>query len=306
MGKPATECATAPRTGLRALVLERLFRVAAFLPLWLAHALGALLGWVAYLSSGAYRSQLRGNLERACPERFSTLLGSAVAHGGRTVLEMPRVWLRRREDVLGLVREVLGWDRVEAARANGQGLIFVTPHLGCFEITSLYIASRMPITVLYRPPKQAWLRPIMLQGRSGQNITQAATDLGGVRLLMKALKRREAIGLLPDQVPGKGEGVWAEFFGRPAYTMTLLARLTEIENTTLVFLYGERLPRGAGFRLRFVPPPVPVAGSPAERTTAINRCVEALIRECPSQYLWGYNRYKRPAGAEPPPDRDRA
>lgn len=282
-------------------MLERLFRLAAFLPLWLAHALGALLGWLAYLSSAAYRNQLRDNLDRACPQRSPRLLGSAVANGGRTVLEMPRVWLGRRDEVLRLVREVQGWEGVEAARANGQGLIFVTPHLGCFEITSLYIASRMPITVLYRPPKQGWLEPIMLQGRGGQNITQAATDLSGVRLLMKALKRREAIGLLPDQVPGKGEGLWADFFGRPAYTMTLLARLTEIENTTLIFLYGERLPRGAGFRLRFVPPPTPVIGSLAERTAAINRCVEALIRECPSQYLWGYNRYKRPGGAEPPP-----
>lgn len=271
------------------------------LPLRWCHALGAALGWATYLASPGYRRHLRENLRLAYPELPSGVLRGAIAHTGRAVLEMPYLWLRPRREVLRLVRRVNGWELAEAARGDAQGIIFVTPHLGCFEIAAKYIAAHMPITVLYRPPKLAWLLPLMEVGRGGDNVVLAPADQRGVRQLMRALKRAESIGMLPDQVPGKGEGVWADFFGRPAYTMTLLGRLTLLERSALIFVYGERLARGDGFHLHFMAAPVAVSGTPAERSAAINRCVESLVRACPEQYLWGYNRYKRPAGAPPPP-----
>ena len=160
----------------------------------------------------------------------------------------------------------------------------------------------MPITVLYRAPKQTWLQPLMEQGRGGGNVKLAAADLGGVRQLMRALRQHEAIGLLPDQVPGRGEGTWADFFGRPAYTMTLAARLSEMPRTAVIFVYAERLSGAQGFRVTFLAPPVAVSGNLGQRVQAINACVEDLIRRCPAQYLWGYNRYKVPAGVAPPPE----
>ena len=128
----------------------------------------------------------------------------------------------------------------------------------------------------------------------------AAADLSGVRGLIKALKRGEAVGLLPDQAPKMGEGKWLPFFGKPAYTMTLAARLTET-GAAVIFAFGERLSGGAGYRMHLRGPQFPIEGSLEERATAINREIEALIRSCPGQYLWGYNRYKRPRGVEPPP-----
>jgi KDO2-lipid IV(A) lauroyltransferase len=56
---------------------------------------------------------------------------------------------------------------VEAAWQRGEGILFLTPHLGCFEITAQYYAAHAPITVLYRPPKQAWLQPLIESGRGG-------------------------------------------------------------------------------------------------------------------------------------------
>lgn len=107
--------------------------------------------------------------------------------------------------------------------------------------------------------------------------------------------------MLPDQVPSQGDGEWADFFGRPAYTMTLVGRLQEATGAAIVFCYAERLARGAGYRLHLHPLEEPL---PADRHLAarkVNEGVERLIRECPTQYLWGYNRYKRPAGAPPAP-----
>ena len=280
-------------------MLTTLFRFLSRFPLAVLHPLGAVLGRLTYLASPTYRRHLRENLARALPGS-ERLRGVAAAQAGRQMLEIPFVWLRPREEVLALAKEVTGWELAEAAHGRGEGILFLTPHLGCFEITAQYIAARMPITVLYRAPKQTWLQPLMEQGRGGGNVKLAAADLGGVRQLMRALRQHEAIGLLPDQVPGRGEGTWADFFGRPAYTMTLAARLSEMPRTAVIFVYAERLAGAQGFRVTFLAPPVAVSGNLGQRVQAINACVEDLIRRCPAQYLWGYNRYKRPSGAEPP------
>ncbi len=154
--------------------------------------------------------------------------------------------------------------------------------------------------MLYREPKSAAANELILMGRKRAQLHLAPADLSGVRALIKALKKGQMVGMLPDQAPKTGEGVWLKFFGRYAYTMTLAARLTETGAVSLL-TWGERLPDGRGFRIHFQPPQTPLTGSTIERAQQINDEVEALIRQCPSQYLWGYNRYKRPGGAEPPP-----
>jgi KDO2-lipid IV(A) lauroyltransferase len=228
----------------------------------------------------------------------------AIAAAGRQALELPSIWLHPLDEVTPRVVRVSGWEIVESAWRDGKGVVFLTPHLGCFEITAQYYAAHAPITVLYRPPKFAALQQLIETGRKREKLHLAPADLSGVRSLIKALKRGEAVGLLPDQAPRVGEGVWLDWFGRPAYTMTLAARLTETGAAT-VFAWAERLPGGAGYHLRLRRPLAELAGDTVARAQQINQEIEALVRECPGQYLWGYNRYKRPAGAEPPPAAER-
>ena len=275
-----------------------IFRLLARLPLRVAHLLGAFAGWATYLLSPTYRRHLRENVQQA--GFGSDVRRASVAAAGRQALELPAIWLHRLDEVTPRVVRVSGWEVVEAAWRDGKGIVFLTPHLGCFEITAQYYAAQAPITVLYRPPKFAALQQLIETGRKREKLHLAPADLSGVRSLIKALKRGEAVGLLPDQAPRVGEGVWLDWFGRPAYTMTLAARLTETGAAT-VFAWAERLPGGAGYHLRLRPPLAELAGDTLARAQQINREIEALVRECPGQYLWGYNRYKRPAGAEPPP-----
>jgi KDO2-lipid IV(A) lauroyltransferase len=280
--------------------MSLLFRLLGRFPLGLLHALGALLGWLTWLASPTYRRHLKENLALAyATGEAAAIRPAAIAHAGRGLLELPRVWMRPQAEVVAMVTQVSGWKLVEQAWQRGEGILFLTPHLGCFEITAQYYAAHAPITVLYRPPKQAWLKPLIEGGRGGANLHLAPADLSGVRLLLRALKRREAVGMLPDQVPGEGEGIWADFFGRPAYTMTLAARLTEASNATVIMAYAERLPGGAGFHLCLAAPQAAIEGPLEARTAQLNRELEALIRRCPGQYLWGYNRYKAPRGAPP-------
>lgn len=278
-----------------------LFRLLSRLPLRFLHALGAMTGWLAWLGSSAYRRYLRENSALALGEKNARQIRSAaIAHAGKSTFELSKIWLRPADETLDLIRQTSGFEVAEAALREGKGIIYLTPHLGCFEITALYLSCRMPLTVLYRPPKQAWLRTLMEAGRTRPQLSIAAADLGGVRTLLKALKRGEAVGLLPDQAPKVGEGRWVDFFGKPAYTMTLAARLTE-SGAAVVMLWAKRLPNGEGFHLHFQPPSRPIHGTTEARARQINEEIEQLILQCPEQYLWSYNRYKRPRGAQAPP-----
>jgi len=283
-----------------------LFRTLSRLPLPLLHAVGWCLGWLAWLLSPTYRRRHLHNAQLAGVSDAERR--ASIGHAGQMVAELPRLWLGAPVPVR--------WDgdqHISEALRQGRGMMFLTPHLGCFEVTARAYAERFgvggvakPMTVLYRPPHQAAVREVVETARARPGLGTAPTTLAGVRQLIQALKAGEAIGVLPDQVPPGGLGVWLPFFGKPAYTMTLSARFARTPGTEVLLAWGERLPRGQGFVIHVRPLaqvlPEPLAEAPAEVAAQFNRAMEVLVRECPSQYLWGYARYKVPAGAEPPPN----
>jgi KDO2-lipid IV(A) lauroyltransferase len=258
------------------------------LPLAVLHGLGVAVGWLSFLLSGTYRRRFLENVRQA-GYAFSDVR-TAVAESGKLALETPRLWFGAPAPIEWLDREV-----VDAARATGRGILFLTPHLGCFEAAAQGYARQFgPVTVLYRPARKPWLRDIVDRARVRSNLAAAPTTLAGVKQLLKALKSGEAVGLLPDQVPPQGMGAWAPFFGKPAYTMTLPARLAQQTNALLLLVWGERLPLGRGYRIHVRTWDEPLAQEPTAAAEQLNRWMEALIRECPAQYLWGYARYKEP------------
>ena len=278
------------------------FRFLSLLPLAWLHVLGALTGWLAWLFSPTYRRHLRENMRLALgTDDARRFRNAAIAHAGKQFIELAKIWLRPLEDAVSQVVAVSGWELVEAAAREGKGIVYLTPHLGCFEITAQYLSTKAPITVLYRPPKRAWMQTLIETGRARTQLHIAAADLAGVRTLLKALKRGEAVGLLPDQAPKVGEGRWLDFFGKPAYTMTLAARLTE-SGAAVIMVWAERLPAGAGYHFHLQAPTQPIVGTTEARAQQISHEIEILIRQCPQQYLWGYNRYKQRRGVEPPPE----
>jgi KDO2-lipid IV(A) lauroyltransferase len=282
-----------------------LFKLLAWLPLPVLHAFGVALGWLIYLAPGRHARRMRDNLFASgvckpsgdCPR----LLRRAVSESGKAIAELPAIWLRPYASVLRLVRDIRGWEHLDAAHAAGRGIILMSPHIGCFEIISLYYASLHPFTAMYKPPRKATLGTLMRMGRERGQATLVPTDLSGVRAQLAALKRREAIGILPDQVATGGDGVWAPFFGRPAYTPTLAASLQRKTGADVFFIAAERLAWGRGFRLHVLPLGDPLPEDKALAAARINRGVEEIVRLFPAQYMWSYNRYKKPGNA-PEPD----
>ena len=269
------------------------------------HGLGVALGWLVYLAPGRHSARMRDNLLNSglcTPGRdCRRLLRQAVGESGKAIMELLPLWLGAdNKKVLEWVRRTSGWEQIDAARVAGKGVILVAPHIGCFEIIGQYFGSLHPFTIMYKPSPQPVLDTLMLAGRKRGQTTLVPADMSGVRGLLAALRRHEGIGILPDHVASSGDGVWAPFFGRPAYTPTLVASLQRKTGAEAFFVAAERLGWGRGYHLHVYPLDDAL---PEEKTAAairINQGVEAVVRHFPAQYTWTYNRHKRPGGVALP------
>ena len=263
----------------------------ACLPLKWVHRLGTILGYGAYYTDHkSNRIALENILQSALADNHAQaaqLMKRSRIEAGKALLETLFIWGKSSEDLLPLIQQVHGWEAVTEAHQQGKGLIFLTPHLGCFEITSIFYGAQHPITVLYRPPKMQALSDLVVSGRQKGKVTMAPANANGVRKLLQALKAGQAVGILPDQIPRSGEGEWADFFGKPAYTMRLASKLANKSGATVVMAFGERLADGKGFNIHLIR--VDDISTPA----LLNKAVERQIRQCPAQYLWQYNRFKQ-------------
>lgn len=277
---------------IKFLFLISILKALAHLPFASLPFFGWVLGWLSYCLSKKTAQNLQTNLRASklfnSEEEFQKILHANIQSNGLGLLETLHIWLKPYAKTLPLVRDCSGWQQVESALAACKGLIFLTPHLGCFEITSLYYGARQPMAVLYRPPRQTWLLPLILAGRERGKISLAAANSAGVKQLLQALKRGEAIGILPDQAPLEGEGEWAPFFGKPAYTMTLASKLAQKSGAQVFMAFGERLPHSGGYHIHIRP----IAAGGIATPALLNAEIEHSIAQCPSQYLWSYDRYK--------------
>jgi Kdo2-lipid IVA lauroyltransferase/acyltransferase len=289
--------------------VKLLLRLLARLSLGANHAVGAFIGRIAFALPGRYRWRVLENIAASGvakgEDEVRRLARENAEEIGKGVTELAWALFRPLDEVAGTVKRLEGWDQVEKLRATNRAIVFVTPHLGGYDIAGRYLWTRLPILAMYRPHKRFWIDQLVREGRNrgaapdGTNVAPA--NLAGVRMVLKHLRRGGCGIVLPDQVPSVGDGEWADFFGRPAYTMTLLGRLQEATGAAIVFCHAERLARGQGFHLHFRVLEEPLPADRRKAARRVNEMVEQLVLASPAQYLWGYNRYKHPAGAPPPP-----
>lgn len=298
MSKPRFSLKYSFRTALA----KGLLYLMAPLPLWLSQGFGALVGRMTYRIPNDIRHAADINLGLCLPEldagQRRRLLRQYLIETGKTAMESPAMWLWGKRRIMAKVKQVSGREYLDEAMSRDKGVIFAMPHLGAWEIAALWCSKHYPMTTLYRPPTLASMGRVIRRGRERFGARLVPTDNQGVRALLQALKQGETIGILPDQEPGRGQGEFAPFFGIPAYTMTLVSRLTQKTGATVVMCYAERLARGRGYHLHFLKPPAEIADTELKLSlAALNHGVEACIRPCPAQYQWGYRRFKtRPEG----------
>ena len=275
-----------------------IFFLLALIPLPILQGLGSVLGRLGFYFATSERQRTTKNLHfsklAANDQQAEKLVKSIFAETAKSGLELSVAWTRSSKHIVSLFKEVHGWEHIEAAIERNEGLLLITPHLGNYDLAGRFLSEKLPfpLTAMYRPPKISWLENVMNSGRVRDNGYTAPANMLGVKQIVRALKNKQATIVLPDQVPGEGEGVWATFFGQPAYTMTLASRLAVMPEVTPLFFCGERLPHGRGFVLHIAPLEGTLSGNREHDAQIINNNVEKWVTRFPSQYLFGYNRYK--------------
>lgn len=288
-------------------ILYFLLRLTGRLPLRVLHGFGALLGRLLWWSGGKLRHHTEVNLafvhtQYGERERQRTARRT-LRETGKSVTEIAKIWGAGPERALALVREIDGEELFREALSSQRGLIVAAPHLGCWELLNFWLCSRTELAIVYRPPRHAALEPLLLKARGALNPEQVRAEGAGVRTLYKRLQAGGVVGILPDQQPKQGEGVFAPFFGVPALTMVLVSRLAQRTGATVLFAFAERLPRGQGFRIRFRAAPPEIGSDDLDcAVAALNRGVEDCVNLAFEQYQWHYKRFQfRPDPDEPNP-----
>ena len=263
----------------------------------MARCLGGLL---LCIRGRAAETTLR-NLRTCFPELDGTeirkLARASLQHSLCAGFEMGRAWRWPLPGLQTLLRESAGVAEFRRAARSGRGTILLAPHLGNWEIFGISMCYGLPSSFLYAPPDSPAFDDLLRASRERGGLRMAAGK-AGVAKLLRALGRGEVIGILPDQVPADGSGEFSPFFGEPAYTMTLAARLAQRPGVRVFCGYAERLPRAEGFRIHMGELDLR-RKQLSESVAAMNQAVEELVRQRPEQYQWEYKRFRRrPDGRE--------
>ena len=282
---------------MRALFITYLLKFLSFFPLVVLHHLGRLIGHLLFIFPNKAKTVTHANIQHCFPDKTKhaqqQLIKLSLIEMGKTFTESAAIWFWPKEKLAVLLHDSLSTTRLKETVQPNQGIIFLTPHLGAWELSGFYCTQIRPLTAMYRPPRLGSLEPIIRQGRENLDMKLAPTAAQGIRRLSRALKQNEGIGILPDQDPGKNGGVFVPFFNQPANTMTLVSRLAIKTKAPVFFIYAERLPKGKGYLIHCEQAPKALTdGTLEESVAALNQSVEHCVQQLPTQYQWSYKRFK--------------
>lgn len=273
-----------------------LMQISARIPWIVTSALAHASVWFMWLANRRARPITTVNIEICFPditrERQQSLIKASLYETSMNVIDMARCWVRSRAYLEGRISNVEGLEHLDETVTAGQGTLVLLPHLGSWEIVSLYLASRYRVTALYREPRATALADFIHRQRQRHGVRLMSIGTSGLRAVLQALRANNMALLFPDQVPPRHSGQFAPFFGELTLTMTLGSKLIRRSGARAVCAYCKRLPGG---RYELVFRPVDEAIYEADLTTSLaglNRSVEACVRECPEQYQWEYRRFK--------------
>ncbi len=289
---------------MKFLLFKFILDLTALLPLRLIHWLGNLIGQLSWLSNSRIRRIATKNIQLCLPElsadKQAQLVRQTLRETGKVILETGRMWQGNTATTLSLVKAVENQQLIDDAMKNKRGVIFAIPHYGSWELVGLYCAKHYKVTSMYAPQADEKIDQLVQAARQRTGAKLVPINNSGIRALTRALKQGEAISILPDQSP-RNNGVFAPFFGQPCYTMTLLSKLASKNNACVIYACARRYDDSSGFKLVFRAPEQDLSQLPLQQSVeAMNRDIEALIRETPQQYQWTYKRFKQRPPGEPP------
>lgn len=272
-------------------------KATSLLPLSVLRALGTGLGYCNWaLNTRAKKSTLI-NLAIAFPEMSEEdrrrLAQQSLCETMKTLLEAGKIWQQDWAWLDSTIVSVTNEELLTEKFNKGRGLIVITLHMGNWEVVGPYVASKLPLTALYQPLKYSALDDLVFKARQAKNIQMASDSSQGIKKILQALRRKQAVCILPDQVPDRSTGrVIAPFFNKPAWTMSLIHNLVTRTECEVCYCYALRAE--GGFHLYVTDTHPEIANAQLEvSAAAMNADLEQIARTAPSQYQWEYKRFRQ-------------
>jgi Kdo2-lipid IVA lauroyltransferase/acyltransferase len=282
-----------------------LIRGLGILPRWMARACGIVLAQAVYLLYSRLRQVGMRNLELAFPEKNvrerRKILRGEFTSLGRQLAEICQFPRYTRENV-GQVVVYDGFDNYERAHNRGKGVLYLTAHLGAWELSAFtHSLHGHPLHVVMRGMDNPYLDRMVQRYRTMHGNSAVDKD-NFVRGLLAAMKAGETVGILMDTNMTPPQGVFVDFFGIPACTASGLARIALRTDAAVVpgFTVWDR--EQGKYRLRFEPALTLIRSGDDEadivaNTAMFTKVIEEYVRRYPDQWLWVHRRWKtRPAG----------
>ncbi len=285
---------------LKKIIFTPILKVLSWLPISILRNIGEIIGVLAFKFSKKGVDRLKNNLITTgmCSEKDVELMAKKTAiELGKTLVETVCIaWHRSREYNAGFFKKAINFEIVKSAYDENKPIIFLTPHIGNFEIAVKYTANKINrnFTILYKPSKDRWFNEMMLDGRTEDNIIPVPISRHGVLSLVKSLKNNEIIGILPDNVASMGDGVWVKFFGKKVFATTLAAKMMAYNDAKTFLVASYRVKDG--FEIEYIPFSVASKDVQVIMQNMYNE-FEKMILKAPTQYFWVYNRFRIPKHA---------
>jgi len=282
---------------MQSAIIHSFAWILARIPLRANHAVGAIIGWLAWISHSKLRTVTEVNLHLCFPnmsahERAS-IARASLLETGKALCESFWLWNQSPEKVGRLMSITEGESLLRDAQQSDSGVIIAAPHLGAWEACCLPLFVDKPVACLYQPPKLPVMETLTVNGRINLGALPTRLDSKGLKSILRKLKDGETVGILPDQEPDLQNGCFAPFFNIPANTITLIARFASRTNAQVLFSYAERLPKGAGWHVKYFASDSAVSHADKQvATTALNKGVEDCVLNLPKQYMWNYKRFR--------------
>jgi KDO2-lipid IV(A) lauroyltransferase len=285
---------TPPLLFLQQYALLGIFWLFALLPFTWLQRLGKLIGTLLRYFPNEIRRITTLNIQHAFPELSPAaqqkLIHSNLQHTLMCAMEMIAIWMKPPKLILKQIKEFVPMP----TPTDTQGILLLGPHIGAWEIFTIFAQQYHQVVTLYRPPKKFILEVIIRRARQREGMIMMPTTAAGVKAVYHALSQKQVVAILPDQDPGEGGGIFSPFFGIDTWTMTLSARLARKSGAKAHMAYTVRNPIGKGFNIHIYPASDAIYDADlATAVAAMNQDVETIVRRHPEQYQWAYKRFKR-------------
>ena len=291
------------RRKIRAKLLIFFFKIFSIIPLSTLYFISRIFGTILYYFPNSAKNIAQKNIKYCFPELNTKgqnrLLKQTLMQNTAAILEMIYIWQHPHRALKHNIDNIIGEAAFKTALQASNGGILITPHLGSWEMAGLYASSQYPMITMYRPSKIG-LDSLSIKGRESCGAITVTADASGVRKLIKALNHNTIIGILPDQDPGKGEGIFVNFFGMPANTLILVSRLAQKFKIPVFLVTAIRNMNTCKFHLSYEALDDRIYHKDLNiSVSALNEFVERAVRKNPEQYLWAYKRFKNTPDGSP-------